>query len=151
MQPRDLGAVRRWALDGERLALGATATVVATLPLLAPRGPANSAPVDLLMLLALAATLLWVGRSGHQLRFAYGIPMALFIAGGALGALAGPVPGAGVIATVQDVTLVAWCWAFMNVASAPQRLKVLLATWVYSSMVWVTLLFLGLATGIGWL
>jgi len=77
--------------------------------------------------------------------------MALFIAGGALGALAGPVPGAGLTAIFQDMILLAWCWTVINIASEAQRLKVLLAAWVYSSIAWATLLFIGLGAGITFL
>ncbi len=139
------------ALDGERLAVGMAAIAVAALPLLAPHGPANSGPEDVLIGLALVGFLLWAGTSGHRLRFAFGIPMALFIGGGALGALAGPVPDAGLTAIVQDMILLAWCWAFINIASSAHRLKVLLSTWVYSSIGWATLLFIGLGTGVTFL
>ena len=51
------------------------------------------------------------------------------------------------IAIVQDVMLLVWCWTFMNVASKPERLRVLLRTWVYCSIVWAVLLFVGLGCG----
>lgn len=139
------------ALHGRRLAVALTAIAVAALPLLAPHGPVGTAPEDVLIALALAGSLLWIGASGHRLRFAYGIPMALFVAGGALGALAGPLPGAGVTAIIQDVILLAWCWTFINIASSAERLRLLLATWVYSSLVWGTILFIGLGTGVTFL
>jgi len=142
---------RARALDGERLALAATALAVAALPLLAPRGPANTAPEDVFMLVAIASSLLWIGRSGHLLRFAYGLPMALFITGGALGAMVGPVPGTGATAVVQDIVLLVWCWTFMNVASEPSRLRTLLATWAFSAIAWAVLLFVGLLSGITFL
>ena len=43
--------------------------------------------------------------------------------------------------------LLAWCWAVVNIASSAQRLKVLLATWAYSSIAWAVVLFVGLITG----
>jgi O-Antigen ligase len=135
-------------LDGERLALGATAAAVALLPLLSPGGPANIAPVDLLIGLALAACLLWAGTSGRRLRFPYVVPAAVMIAGGALGALVGPVPGSGIVALVQDGALLMWCWAVVNIGSSPERLRILLATWAYSAVAWVVALFLGIATGL---
>src|SRR6266566_4841881 len=92
--PRPFRASATRTLNGERLALGATAGAVALLPLLSPSGPANLAPVDLLIAAAVAACLLWAGTAGHQWRFPYALPMAVFITGGALGALVGPVPGA---------------------------------------------------------
>jgi O-antigen ligase len=133
--------------DGERLALGLTAVAVAMLPLLTPGGPGNLAPVDPLIALALAGCLLWAGKSGHRLRFPYVAPMALLVAGGALGALAGPVPKDGIVALSQDLWLVAWCWAVANLASSHERLKVLLATWAYSAIAWAVALFAGLIAG----
>jgi len=135
------------ARSGERLLMRTMVLAVAGLPLIRPNGPGGTAPEDVLILLALAATLLWAGRSGQPLRFAYGAPVAIFITGGALGALNGPVPGAGAVAIVQDIVLLAWCWAFMNVASHAERLRALLTAWAYSSIGWVLLLFVGLVTG----
>jgi O-antigen ligase len=141
-------ALRRVAaLDGERVAVVSTAAAIATLPLLVPQGPGHTAPADALILFALGASLVWAGTSGRRLRFVYAIPMAVFIAAGALGALAGPVPVAGIVALLQDVLLLAWCWVVINVASSAQRLRLLLRTWVYSSIVWAVVLFAGLATG----
>ena len=138
---------RASAVDGERLAVAATAAAVALLPLLVPRGPANISPVDAPITVAMLACLVWAGTSGHRWRFPYAIPVGLLIIGGALGALAGPVPVPGIVALLQDIVLLAWCWAVINLASSPERLRILLATWAYSSIAWAVLLFVGLAIG----
>jgi O-antigen ligase len=135
------------ALAGERAAVGATAAAIAMSPLLVPHGLSNLAPADAFITLALATSLLWIGMSGHRLRFPYGVAMALFMVGGALGALAGPVPESGIIAFLQDFILLVWCWAVANLCSSSERLRTLLAAWVYSSIVWAVLLFVGLAVG----
>ena len=140
-----VGKVR--TLDGERLAVGVTAAAVAMLPLLLPSGPANLAPADGLIVSAMLACLLWAGMSGHRWRFPYVVPISLIFAGGALGALAGPVPGLGIVALVQDLLLLAWCWAVVNIASSPERLKVVMAAWAYSSIAWAVVLFVGVITG----
>lgn len=142
-----LGVDRASVVDGERLAVVATAAAVALLPLLVPRGPANISPVDAPIAVAMLACLVWAGASGHRWRFPYAIPMGLLIIGGALGALAGPVPVPGIVALLQDLVLLAWCWAVVNLASSPERLRILLATWAYSSIAWAVLLFVGLAIG----
>jgi hypothetical protein len=134
--------------QGERLAVRMTAAAVAMLPLLRPGGPANIAPADIFIGLALASCLLWAGTSGHRWRFPYIVPVALFIGGGALGALRGPVPGTGAIALVQDVILLLWCWTLVNVASNAERFRTIVRTWIYSSLVWTALLFVGLGTGL---
>jgi O-Antigen ligase len=133
---------------GARVAVVATAGAIAMSPLLVPPGFSNLAPADAFIALALAATFLWIGTSGHRLRFPYGVSMALFMLGGALGALAGPVPGLGIVAFLQDFVLLLWCWAVANLCSSPERLGTLLAAWVYAAIVWAILLFVGLAAGL---
>lgn len=135
--------------NGERLAVGGTAVAVAMLPLLVPGGPSNSAPEDLLIVLAIAAVLFWTSLSGHRLRFPYIVPVTLFVVGGAIGALRGPVPRTGGLALFQDILLLLWCWAVVNVASSPRRLDVVVRAWAYSAIAWASLLLLGVATGNG--
>ena len=140
-------AVPNTAVGSETLALTLSAAAVACLPLLVPSGPSNLAPVDLLMASAVGAVVVRAIAAGHPWRFPYAIPIGLFLLGGALGALAGPVPRAGVVALMQDFLLVAWCWALVNLCRSPRCTSVLLRTWAYSSIAWVTLLFVGLAMG----
>jgi O-Antigen ligase len=139
------------AIKGERLAVMSTAAAVAMIPLLSPPGPANIAPVDGLIALAVSSCLLWAGTSGHRLRFPYIVPMCLLMVGGALGALTGPVPGSGVIALVQDAILLVWCWAVVNLASSVGRLRVVVAAWAYGAIAWAVLLFIGLGFGLSFL
>lgn len=149
-RPRGRRAAARAEEDARsgRGALRLAAVAVALLPLLRPGGPANTAPVDLIEGLTIAATLLWAGARGHRFRLALGIPMALFMAGGALGAIRGPVPGSGAIALTQDALLVVWAWAVINVARTPGRLRALLHVWAYAAVAWALLLFAGLGAGI---
>jgi hypothetical protein len=140
-------ADRLVVLDGERLAVATTAVAVAMLPLLAPRGPVNLGPIDALMAIGVFACLFWAGSSRHRWRFAYVVPMGLFIAAGTLGALVGPVPDLGIAAIGQDIFLLLWCWAVVNISHSPAALRVLLTTWAYSSIVWGVLLFVGVFTG----
>jgi len=133
-------------MNGERLAVGAAAAAIVGMPLLIPNGPSNIGPVDLLILLAIGAALFWSGMSPHRWRFPYTAALALFIAGGAIGAFRGPVPGTGALALVQDVVLLLWCWALANVASTPERMRVLVKAWAYSAFFWAALLFVGIAT-----
>ena len=142
---RPAGAVTE--RSSSRLAVGATAAVVVALPLVVPQGPANTSLTDFLIILAVGVVLLWATAIGHRLRFPYGIALTIFMAGGALGAMAGPVPGKGLVALSQDLLLLAWCWALFNIASTPERLRTLLQTWAYSSIAWVIVLFGGLLAG----
>ena len=141
----------RVAHHGGRLTLGLTAVAVAMLPLLRPGGPGNVAPVDLLLGAALLAFPLWASVSRHKLRFPYAVGMGVLIVGGAVGAIAGPVPVTSGVALLQDVWLLAWCWAVVNLASSPGRFKVLLATWAYSATAWAAALVIGLIAGWTWI
>jgi O-antigen ligase len=134
--------------DGEWLALGSAAAAIAFLPLLVPRGPANSAPVDVSIAMAIWLVVLWASETHRRLHFPYIVPAALFIVGGAIGALVGPVPGEGAKALAQDCVLIAWCWVIVTVGSSPWRLGVLFRTWVYSSLAWTVALFVGLVAGV---
>jgi hypothetical protein len=143
---RTQAPARGGALTGARLATGTTALAVALLPVLVPHGPANLAPVDVFVIAAVWLGLVWAG-SGHSWRFPYAVPTALFVVGGCLGALAGPVPGEGIQAVLQDLFLLVWCWTIANVGASPERLKTIVTTWVYASIAWATLLFVALAVG----
>jgi len=77
--------------------------------------------------------------------------MGLMMIGGALGAMAGPVPRSGVLALMQDVELLLCCWAIVNVGSSAPRLRVLVSTWAYASIAWAVLLFLALVAGVSFL
>ncbi len=130
-----------------RVALAATAVAVAMLPLAVPQGPENIAPIDAFIAVALGTSLLWAATAGRRWHFPYVIPVGLLLVGGALGALIGPVPGAGLVALSQDVLLIGWCWALVNISHSAGNLRILLATWVYSGIGWAVLAFIGLATG----
>jgi O-antigen ligase len=136
----------RTALYRGDLSVLVAASAVALLPLLRPGGPGNTAPVDLLIALALAVGIFVAVGSGAKWRFPYAVPMVLFLAGGTVGALAGPVPASGITAVVQDLVLLAWCWLIVNVCRSTEGLRVIVRTWAYSSIVWAALLFFALAT-----
>jgi O-Antigen ligase len=130
-----------------RLPLVLAAAAVAVLPVTVPRGPGNLGPADLLIVLAIAAWLMSAAAAGERLRFPYGLGIGLLMAGGAIGGLAGPVPDAALLALVQDVLLSAWCWTLVNACRSPGWARVVLHTWVYSSIAWAGVLFVGLAVG----
>jgi O-antigen ligase len=135
------------ALTAADVAVGTAALAVAALPLLIPGGPGNTSPVDLFIGLAIVASVVWAVKVGHPWRFPFGIAMTLYVVGGAIGALAGPVPGNGALSLVQDFSVLFWCWALVNVCSTSRRLEIVLGTWAYSSIAWVSVLLIGLLVG----
>jgi O-antigen ligase len=146
-RPGIAALAERRTLAGERLAVVTTAVGVAMLPLAVPAGPANVAPIDGFIAVAFGTCLLWAGTVGWRWRFPYVIPVGMLMLGGALGALVGPVPDAGIIALSQDIVLIIWCWTVVNISHSPGNLRILLATWAYSGIAWAVLAFVGLATG----
>ena len=135
------------SLGGERAAVVLTAVAVALLPVAVPTGPANLAPIDLFLVLAIGSSLLWAAAVGLRLQLPYALPFAVFMIGGLLGALAGPVPSQGIVAVLQDVLLIVWCWAIVNVARSPRNLKTIATTWAYVSIGWAIMPIIGLITG----
>lgn len=131
----------------ERRAVITTALAVAMLPLVVPRGPSNISPDDLFIGIALTTCAAWGLTSRWRFRFPFALSICVFMTGGAIGAFAGPVPFEGAITLLQDFELLIWCWAVVNIASSPARLRTMLATWSYSSIAWTALLFVGLITG----
>lgn len=119
----------------ERVAVVLAATSVALQPLLRPSGPLNSSPVDLALLLTVLATAVWVGAGSVRLRAPYGVAMGLMVLGGAVAGLIGPLPGTSLITLLQDLVLVAWTIAIVNLARRPGVLRLLSTTWALTSVV----------------
>jgi O-antigen ligase len=124
---------------------------IAGLPLLRPSGPGNTSPVDIAGLVLLVA----VGSSWLTRRLAwrlpFAVPMSVFALGGVLGALAGPAPGHGLTAVVQDLVLLLVCGCIVSTARTADTQRLLLRTWAVSGIVWAALLIVGVAAHIGFL
>ena len=144
--PRPVSAPTR-TFTHTRLPLVTTAAAIAMLPLTEPRGPANLGPADVLIVVSICAWVWSSAVSGRRLWFPYALAAGLMIVGGALGALAGPVASAGLLALAQDLLLLVWCWAVANVGSRPAHARVLFRAWAGSSIVWAGLLLAGLLAG----
>ena len=134
-------------MRGERIALAATAVAVVVLPLAIPTGPANLAPIDMFTITAISATLLCAASGRLPWRVPYAIPVALALTGGAIGALVGPVPSAGLIALLQDILLIGWCWTIVNICHSAANLRTILTAWVYGAIGWAIVGYVGFVTG----
>jgi O-antigen ligase len=121
--------------------LGLLAAVVAFLPLLVPRGPASTAPVDVLGVLFLLGWLavLAVGRRPRRLpAFATLLLVAL---AGALAAVFSAHPSTALLTLTIEAYLALLFWAACYVlAGDPRRLRMVAAVWVVSALGWAALL-----------
>ena len=84
---------------------------------------------------------------GVKLRAPYAASVGVLIVAGAAGALAGPVPGAGLLALIQDMWLLVWAAAVANIARSPIGLKLILNVWVTASVAWAGVGLVGVVTG----
>lgn len=130
-EPLEKPAVRRGST--ERVAVVVLAVAVACQPLLRPSGPGNSSLVDVFTLASLISAAVWLGASGIRLRAPYVIPLALLMAGGLLAGLTGPLPGTALLAVAQDLVLVAWLIAVVNVAGRPGVAGLLVRVWAIAA------------------
>ncbi len=126
-----------------RFALLAMAAAFATQAFVRPTGPANSSPVDVFTLTSIMAAGVWASCTAARVRAPYLPAIAVMVLGGALAGAAGPLPGAAVLAVVQDLVLVTWCAAVTTVAWTPRHAAVLSATWAYSAMLGAAALVFG--------
>src|SRR5215469_16714320 len=92
----------------DRLPRAAVAAAIASLPLLIPPGPANTAPADVVIFIAIAAALLWAGSTRQILKFPYLLGMGTMVVAGSLAALFSAHAHQGAQAVAQDVFLLAW-------------------------------------------
>jgi O-Antigen ligase len=120
---------------------------VALLPLLQPAGPANTSPVDLPILAAIAATLIWAGAASCPLCLPYAVPVGVLVLAGTVAALHGPYRTAGLVALCQDLFLLAWCAAIANVCRTATTLSAILRAWIASALVWASYMFGALVSG----
>jgi len=146
---RDTGSLA-WRRSRRPEAIFAPAIVavgVALLPILTPPGPANVAPVDMVLLGATGVVALWAGTTGARLRFPYVVHVTLFAIAGLGASLLGPLPIAGLVAVAQDLFLFLWCLAVANVLRTPRAMRLVLWVWSVSATVWASALVLSVLTG----
>ena len=120
----------------DRFPQWAVATAIAALPLLTPQGPANTAPVDPFILIAVIVTLLWAGSSRPTLKFPYVAGMGTMIVAGCLAALFGNFPHAGILAIIIDFFLVAWGATVANVGRTGAAAGFVLRAWCVTGSIW---------------
>src|SRR5207245_5973338 len=110
-------------------------------------GPRNAAPADIFLAVAVVATLLWAAYLPRMLRAPYAASLGILVAAGGLAALAGADPGAGLLALVQDLFLLAWALAVANVAKSSASLGVIVRVWAWSAIGWAGLMVFAVERG----
>jgi hypothetical protein len=140
-------ATRAQPTDAPRWVVVPAALGVAFMPFLRPSGPGNVSPVDVFIAASLVVGLLWLGARLDRIRFPYAIGLGLTMVGGAVGGLAGAFPGTSLIGVVQDLWLLLWCAALVNVGRTRAGLRTLLAAWSWASIAWAGLLVFAVLTG----
>jgi len=118
--------------------LGATVTL---LPLLVPRGPGNTAPVDLLAAAFLFSVLVTVVRQRRRLEVPAPVPLALIAAGSLLAFAVSDSPKITLLTLLVDVYLLLLCMAVINqLHHDERRLRIVLVIWAVSCIVWTTIM-----------
>src|SRR5690348_11315285 len=120
----------------DRLPRWAVAAGIASLPLLIPPGPANSAPADVVILPAIVVTLLWAGTTRQRLKFPYVIGVGTMVAAGAVAAIFGTYPHEGALSVIQDIFLLAWGTTVANVGRTDAAAGFLMRAWCVSGSAW---------------
>jgi O-antigen ligase len=122
----------------EWTALMTLVAAIAFQPMLHPSGPANTAPVDILVLASIVTAAVWARSGHHKLRAPYFIPMALMVAAGAASGLVGPLPGLALSTLATDLLLIVWCTVVVNVLSSPRAMRYALCAWSWGGIIWAT-------------
>jgi O-antigen ligase len=131
---------------GRGLAQGLVVAAIVTLPALQPTGPGNTGPVDVAILLAVAATALWAWADRRPAIAPYAVPVMVIVAGGAIGALNGGAATASMVAIAQDAFLLLWTIAVAMTCSTPGGLRLVLRSWIVAAFLWASFLVMALLT-----
>jgi O-antigen ligase len=121
---------------------------IALMPLISPKGPGNTAPIDGLIALSLFTVFVWALRNRAAVRLPYVVPMTGLVLTGLASALVSVSPGMGALAVGQEIFLVLWCAAIATICRTPRALRVVVRTWALSATAWAGLLVVGVLTGL---
>jgi O-antigen ligase len=124
---------------------------VATMPILTPAGPGNTATADATIAAAVVITTAWLRRLGVKIRVPYLLGMGLLMLAGSIAALhAGSASSA--LTVLQDAFGLLWATALANaVRQRSWLLRNVLRAWVYSGVAWAGVLCFGRIAGINWM
>jgi O-antigen ligase len=123
-------------------------TAIVILPVLVPPGPANTGPVDVLILAALAVLALDSLAYRTQLHLPYTVPVVLLVLAGGLAGLHRDRAVTSGLALVQDVVLLLWSATVASLARDPVLLRRFLRLWVGAATAWAVVLVVAVNVGL---
>jgi O-antigen ligase len=132
----------------DRGVIGVLGVCIALAAFINPKGPGNTAPWDVLAVLAVFVVFLWMLRTRAPLRLPYGIPMAGLMITGLLAAARSVDPTAGSVAILQELYLLLWCAAVATVCRTAKAIGVLLRVWALSAVFWGAVLIWAVLSGV---
>jgi len=136
-----------------RLTQAAITVSVAAMPLLRPSGPGNTGLVDLALLTAIVAAMLWASARALQVRLPYALPVGLMVVAGASTVLTidDGATWRTTLALLQDIFVFGWAAAVATVGRDRGLLDGFCRAWAYSGTAWATALIVGEILGLNWL
>lgn len=121
---------------------------LAWMPMLNPKGPFNTAPVDVFIVAAIAVVVLWAATVRAMIRVPYALTTSALAATGLFAALASVAPLRGLVAVVQEAFLLAWCAAIVTVCRTPRALGFVLRGWCLSTVAWAGVMMATVIVGL---
>jgi len=136
-----------------RLTQAAIAVSVAAMPLLRPSGPGNTGLVDLALLTAIVAAIMWASARALRVRLPYALPVGLMVIAGASTVLTigESASWRTILALLQDIFVFGWAAAVATVGRDRGLLDGFCRAWAYSGTAWATALIVGEILGLNWL
>ena len=134
--------------EPDRAVTTLVAGYIALAALINPKGPANTAPWDVLALLTLFGVFLWALSRRPVLRVPYGWPMAGIMITGLVAALLSVDPPGATVAVLQELFLLLWCAAVATVCRTADVVRILLRAWAVSAIAWALLLEVAVVAGL---
>lgn len=133
---QDLPALPERRDTDDRAVRWAVAAAIGSLPWLVPAGPANTAPADAVIFVAIVVTLLWAATTRQRLKFPYLIGVGVMVIAGCLAALLGRYPHEGGIALAIDIFLLGWAFTVANVGRTETAAAFLVRAWCVTGSLW---------------
>ena len=135
----DRGRTSQRVRKTERRTIVALTAAFVFQPILHPAGPANSSPVDVLLIASIVLFAIWAWRQPRRIHAPYLLPVGIMVAAGAASGIASQFPAAAIQALLVDLLLFAWCTTVTNVLEQPRTFRYVVSAWALSGIAWATI------------